>query len=203
MQRVRLADVVRQLPRHGHALSRRTVAESQRWRLIEAVTEVTATLGYGRMSVADVIAAAGVSRKTFYEHFEDKEDCFLTAYDVLSTRLLDVLVSVGSAHRAGASRRRAQLEAFLAVIVQDLTSARVFMVDVLGAGGSALARRERVNDAFGEAILGKDVTPVLRRAIVGGVNNVVAGTLMRRARRSTLMALVAPLSGFVERSLSA
>ena len=201
MRRVRLANVVRELPRHGHALSRRTVAESQRWRLIEAVTEVTARLGYGSASVADVVAAAGVSRKTFYEHFGDKEDCFLSAYEVLSRRLLDLLVADGRDHPPGTARRRSQLEAFLAAMARDPTSARVFMVDVLGAGASALARRQRVNEAFGRAVLGDDVDPIRRRAIVGGVNTVVAGTLLRSSQRSSLMSLAEPLASFVEQAL--
>lgn len=201
MRRVRLAEVVRDLPRHGHALSRRTVAESQRWRLVEAVTEVAARLGYAGMSVADVIAAAGVSRKTFYENFEDKEDCFLTAYEVLSRRLLEVLVAEGRELPPGAARRRSQIEAFLTAMARDRASARVFMVDVLGAGAAALTRRERVNDDFGRAILGDEVDPIRRRAIVGGVNNVVAGTLMRSVRRSSLTSLAEPLTSFVESAL--
>src|SRR3954466_3544394 len=87
MRRVRLADVVRELPRRAHDLSRREVEESQRWRMLEAVTDVTAKHGYADAAVADIIAAAGLSRKTFYEQFKDKEECFLTAYDVVSKRL--------------------------------------------------------------------------------------------------------------------
>ena len=108
MPRVRLAEVVRKLPRRAHDLSRADVSESQRWRLLEAVTEVVAERGYEGASVAHVIAAAGVSRKTFYEHFADKEACFLAAYDVLSSRLLRALGRVGSASRtrgSGARRR--------------------------------------------------------------------------------------------------
>ncbi len=77
--------------------------DSQRWRLLEAITEVTAKLGYADATVADVIAGAGVSRKAFYEHFTDKEHCFLTAYDVLSERVLAAMVSAGGARRSSAA----------------------------------------------------------------------------------------------------
>src|SRR5262245_41468079 len=104
--RVRLAEVVRELPRRAHALPRRAVRESQHWRMIEAITEAVGKRGYADASVADVIELAGVSRRTFYEHFRDKEDCFLTAYEVLSGRCIDAMVAAGAAHPAGKLRRR-------------------------------------------------------------------------------------------------
>src|SRR5262249_49778086 len=121
--RVQLAEVVRDLPRRPHDLSRKTVRTSQRIRLLEAVLE-GAGVGYAQMSVADVIADANVSRKTFYEHFRDKEDCFLAAYDFVADRTLAKLVTVGLNHRAGASRRRAQVTAFLQSLADDPLVAR-------------------------------------------------------------------------------
>jgi AcrR family transcriptional regulator len=169
--------------------------------MLEAITEVTARTGYAEASVAAVIAVAGVSRKTFYEQFRDKEECFLAAYDVLSDQLVRALVDVGASLRAGPPRRRAQVAAFLGALAKDPASARVFMVDVLGAGPRALKRRERVNASFGDAVLGDAVAePVRRAAIVGGVNNVVAGALME-SRTADLLALVDPLSAFVEDAL--
>lgn len=201
MSRVRLAQVVRELPRRAHDLSRKEVESSQRWRMLEAITEVTAKAGYAEASVADVIAVAGVSRKTFYEQFRDKEECFLTAYDVLSDKLVRALVGVGADVRAGSARRRAQMAAFLGALAKDPAAARVFMVDVLGAGPRALKRRERVNASFAAAVLGDAVTdPVRRAAIVGGVNNVVAGALIE-SRTADLLALAPPLSAFVEHAL--
>ena len=69
------------LPRGRHAAPREVVWESQRGRLLAAMAEVVASKGYGAVAVRDVIARAGVSRKTFYEHFDNKEECFLAAYD--------------------------------------------------------------------------------------------------------------------------
>lgn len=177
-RRVILADVVRELPRRAHDLSRKTVRASQRWRLLEAVTEVIASVGYAEMSVADVIAAANVSRKTFYEHFRDKEDCFLAAYDFLSDRFILNIVRVGEQHRTGAARRRAQVTAFLATLAREPEIARAFMVDVMGAGERALQRREAVNVRFSTTILGKSVDPTILAAIVGGVNAVCMSYLI-------------------------
>ena len=64
------------------------MTESQRNRIHQAMIEVVSERGYPDTRVVDVIGAAGVSRKTFYELFDSKEDCFLAAYDVLLGNLL-------------------------------------------------------------------------------------------------------------------
>jgi AcrR family transcriptional regulator len=200
--RVRLAKVLSELPRRAHDLSRKTVEESQRWRILSAMTEVTAKRGYAEASVADAIAVAGVSRKTFYEQFTDKEDAFLCAYDVVSDRLIAQLVSVGAAHPDPTARRRAQVAAFLDALAREPAGARVFMVDVLGAGPRALRRREKVNARFAEAVLGSATQdPVRRAAIIGGINNVVAGELLL-GHASRLRDLAAPLAEFMRAALA-
>ena len=83
---------VQPLPRGRHSLSREEVRASQRRRMLEAMANATAEKGYVHTTVADVIKRAGVSRETFYEHFSDKEDCFIAAYDA---GVEAVLVRVG------------------------------------------------------------------------------------------------------------
>src|SRR5437870_5361711 len=69
------------LPRGQHALPRHVVAGTQRRRLHDGAVAAVAEKGYAATTVADIIASAGVSRSTFYEHFTDKEHCVLSAYD--------------------------------------------------------------------------------------------------------------------------
>jgi AcrR family transcriptional regulator len=193
-----LADIVRVLPKRGLGITRRTVKESQRWRMLEAVTEAVARRGYAEASVADVIEIAGVSRKTFYEHFRDKEDCFLKAYEVLSARLVAAMTSAARPNMSAAARRRAQMTRFIDALVRDPLVARVFMVDVLGAGERALQARERVNASFSEAVLGREIDPIRRAAIVGGVNAVVVGALLEgraKALPDTLDEMCAFITG--------
>src|ERR1044072_9485639 len=82
-----------QLPRGRHGLSPEAVTESQRGRILTAMVEVTAERGYADCRIADVIAYAGGSRKTFYELFSDKEDCFLAAYVLWPGLLFTTTVS--------------------------------------------------------------------------------------------------------------
>src|SRR5918996_5397040 len=71
------------LPAGQHKLPREFVLRSQRDRMLDAMAQACAFEGYGGATVAAVIARAGVSRRTFYEHFRDREDCFLAAYDAI------------------------------------------------------------------------------------------------------------------------
>src|SRR3954463_3168983 len=80
---------LRVLPRGRHAAPREVVAESQRERLLVAMADAVAEKGYAHAAVADVIERAGVSRRTFYEHYANKEECFLAAYDAGVSGMLD------------------------------------------------------------------------------------------------------------------
>ena len=86
---VERSEIPRRLPRGSHGLDRRLVAESQRTRLLEAVGRAVAEKGYGGATIDDIVRRAGVSKMTFYEHFRDKEDCFIAAYEAASEELFE------------------------------------------------------------------------------------------------------------------
>ena len=77
------------LPRRPHKSVREELRASQRGRLICAIADSVSANGYPATSVADIIALAGVSRRTFYEHFEDKEACFLALFAAASDGLVE------------------------------------------------------------------------------------------------------------------
>ena len=132
------------MPRGRHGLPREAVTDSQRARILAAMIEVVAARGYTDTRVVDVIGTAGVSRKTFYELFDSKEDCFLAAYDILLGRVLEE-AEAGFARQPGASwpeRIEAGLQAVLAHLAAHPEEARFALVEVLAAGPKALARRD-------------------------------------------------------------
>lgn len=158
--------------------SRKEARANQRWRLLGAMAHVVGVEGYAGASIAQVIARAGVSRKAFYEYFADKEDCFLAAYEELSARLVRALVEEGTAGPRG-RRTQAQLRLYLKSLSDDLPLARAFVIEVFAAGPRALALREEVNRRFSELVFGHtSAEPLVRKAIIGGVNDVVAGALL-------------------------
>jgi AcrR family transcriptional regulator len=180
------------LPRGRHAAPRDVVMRSQRERLLAAMAEVVAEKGYGKASVADVIERAGVSRKTFYEHFANKEACFLAAYDAGADLLLEAIAQavadkMGDWRAAMEAGTRAYLDTFAAN--PDL--ARTFVVEVLAAGPVALERRTEILDRFVEQLVGlsaaarasapelPDHPRHVYEASVGAVNELVTRRLLR------------------------
>jgi len=132
------------LPAGRHGLPAEVVAESQRQRMLSAAIEAVADSGYQETRVSDIIARAGVSRKTFYELFDDKEDCFLAAYDQELSALVEV---TGEAFAAGGSSDWADqvtsgVQALLAWLSANPAAAQVCLIDVMGAGKRATAKRD-------------------------------------------------------------
>jgi AcrR family transcriptional regulator len=130
-----------QLPGGHHGLSPEEVAASQRARVVEAMRAAIADHGYSDASIADVIKRAGVSRKTFYAQFTDKEDCFLEIYDDQVARLHAVTRDAFDAQDDWVPALRAGLTALLNALAYDPAAARLCFVDVLAAGPRAAAAR--------------------------------------------------------------
>jgi AcrR family transcriptional regulator len=159
---------VRPLPRGPHRLAREEVLASQRGRMLDAIAEVVALRGYGAATVAGVIERARVSRKTFYEHFRDKEDCFLAAYDT------GVEILMATMRDAGADLRP-RIGAFLRTLAAEPAFARTFVIEVGAAGPRALERRQQVHEAFA-AMVGEAPEAL---ACVGATNELVAREISR------------------------
>src|SRR4051795_2894309 len=142
------------LPRGRHAAPREVVRNSQRGRMLAAMAAAVGEKGYGTVAVADVIARAGVSRKTFYEHFDNKEECFLAAYDAGVELMLDAIdAAIGDAAAGGPlAIARAGTARYLETLASNPAFARTFLVEVLAAGPRALERRAAVHARFAEQL---------------------------------------------------
>lgn len=176
------------------------VAEHQKARLEGAMVEAVARHGYAGTTLRELVALAGVSKTTFYEHFESKQDCFLATFDeivnVLSAR-------VGQAWRTdGDFRERlvAALSAFMNLAVEEPNAAALAAVESLTLGAAGVAHRERasaafetlVQQSFDHAPSPHEVSPVVVRAIVAGIRG-VAYRRLRTGRAQELPELVEPL----------
>ena len=75
------------LPPGRHGLPRDFVVHNQRERLIAGLAEAVAEKGYGGTTIADITRHAAVSRRTFYEHFDGKDECFVAAFDTVTVQL--------------------------------------------------------------------------------------------------------------------
>src|SRR5436190_12529754 len=184
----------RPLPRGPHGLERDVVLASQRGRMLAAMADAVATKGYVATTVADVVAGAGVSRKTFYEHFRDKEDCFLAAYDAGVDLVLDAIVAARPAQGDDSwiALMRARVRAYLHTLAANPAFARTFLIEVFAAGPHALDRRAEVLRRFAQ--LFRDLHREARRqfpelppvpehiyvAAVGAINELVSDVARER-----------------------
>src|SRR3954453_8960226 len=120
------------LPKGRHGLSRQFIASNQRERLLDAIANVVAEEGYAATRGADITKDAGVSRKTFYELFDDKEDCFLAAYDAITSLLMDSMARglAAVADRSWEEQVSALLGEFLHFLAAEPAFARMCIVEV-------------------------------------------------------------------------
>ena len=168
---------------------------SQRARMLDAITRAVAYKGYSRVTVGDVVSEAAVSRRTFYEQFKDKEDCFLAAYATGTEALIADMVEAALTVGPDADWRevlQVAIDSYVRGLAGDPEFARTFLVDVLGAGPAAVELRVRVYEQFVQqyVILARraarqheeigEVPEVYLRALVGGIGELVQQHLLTK-----------------------
>ncbi|WP_079031696.1 TetR/AcrR family transcriptional regulator [Streptomyces specialis] len=140
------------LPSGRHGLSREHVASSQRARIVLALFDAVAEKGYPSTTIGDLVERAGISRRTFYEHFPNKEVCFLTAFDDavahVSERMIEALASV--AKDDWRERIRRSWRVFLEDLAANPSAARSLYIETFSAGPSLIQRTTAVNAGFAQ-----------------------------------------------------
>jgi AcrR family transcriptional regulator len=177
------------------------LSEIQRARIVAAAIEVVAEAGYARLTVAEIITRAKISRRTFYEIFADREQCFLAAFDAALARVAKPVLVAYAERRAWRERIDAALIAALATFDTQPALARLLVVDALAAGPLALERRAAVIDTLVRAVAegrrararGRDPGPLAAEAVIGAVLGVLHARLLDERRRQPLLTLAGPL----------
>lgn len=191
------------LPRGPHALTREQVTASQRERLIVAMAEHVGQSGYAATTVANVLASAGVSRKAFYQHFANKQECFLATYDTITAEgRREVSRAYETADNAAEGARLAIAKLFERAI-ENPGDVRVALLEAGVVGQAGIERRERLMSQY-EGLLrdmlglprgpGTVPNPVLR-GIVGGLNGVL-NAHARNGRLEQLAELIPHMVGW-------
>jgi AcrR family transcriptional regulator len=174
--------------------------------------------GAANVSVGHVVGRSGVSRRTFYAIFDDREECFLAAFDEALQHVTMVVVVAYGTGGAWQTRVRAGLTALLGFLDSDRAAARLLVVESLAAGPGALQRRREVISGLvaildlgrveGKAKL--DPPALTAEAIVGGLLSVLHGRLATSQESQTrttdgqgetvehsLLELAGPLMGMI------
>jgi AcrR family transcriptional regulator len=187
-----------------HPDGREQVSEIQHGRILAAMVAVAVERGAGNATVARVVARSGVSRRTFYEQFEDREECFLGAFDEAVARIAAVVVPAYREPSKWRERVRAGLAALLEFLDCQRDWGRLPIVEALGAGPRALERRRgvliqiiAVVDRGREEARGNgNPQPLAAEGIVGGVLSLIHSRLLDDSN-APLLELLGPLMAMI------
>jgi AcrR family transcriptional regulator len=183
----------------------RYVSELQRTRLLDAAFALVAEQGYRRMAARKVAERAGVSPKTFYDLFSDREDCFLAAFDHALEECAAVALPAFEGESDWVARIRAGLGALLDFLDREPELCRLVFIEALGAGPRVLERRaeilaqlERVIDGGRTGVKGAGELPPLTAAgVVGATFSVIHGQLLQQPPESLVGLLGALMATIV------
>ena len=190
-----------QLPPGRHGLSRDFVEANQRERILDAVADVTSLVGYASMSVEDIISAAGVSRRTFYDNFKSKEDAFLTAYEEIGSEAFRRVRAAYAGSDTFAHGVIACLAEFLEFAAAEPRYADMCIVEVLVAGQAAIERRNSVMKVLAELLhAGAQTIPgavhppaLVAETIIGGMYEIIYSRVLE-GRTAELVDLLPELA---------
>lgn len=176
-----------------HGLTRDEVESSQRARIVAAMIRLVGERPFHDVGVAELVSAAGVSRKTFYQQFPNKEQVFAEAYDQALGGLLAVMRDAAEASQGRRDRLAVRVTALLTLLARDEAIGRVCFVEVSAAGPLALERRRHGTADLAAALLGfddGDEVPITALAAAGGLSEVVHHEIV--AGRSARLVALAP-----------
>lgn len=179
-----------------------SVPNEHRARLLQAMASVAAAQGLAATSIAAVVAEAGVSKRTFYEHFADKDACFLALYRAASASALRTLRESVQAERPWQDQVEHALGAYLAHLAAGPQLIRMLFVEIhhLGPAGATVRREvmQHLADYMLETINADAIvlTPTMAMAAVGGIHELVLQAI-ERGEAAQLERLTASASAVV------
>jgi len=154
-------------------------AAEHRRRLLDAMATAAAAKGYAAVTIADLAAEARVSRRTFYEHFDDKAACLIALYEAASAQSLGVLRAEVDTSRDWHAQVERALRAYFETLASNPPLLRTLFIEILGLGAPGLAARRRANRGLAEFIeqvlqaQSGQLAPPLALGIVGAINELV------------------------------
>ncbi len=173
-----------------NGLPRGQVTQIQRSRMLAAAVEAVEDLGYARMTVAQVISRARVSRKTFYDVFIDREDCFLAAFEQAISRARPIAQGAYELESNWRDGIRAALGSMLILMDAEPAVARLCIVESLSAGERVLNSRIKLLYELAEIIdqgraattASREPAEVTAEGVVGAVSAVLYMRMLKPSK---------------------
>ena len=158
-------------------------------RLLEAMADAVREHGFAATTVGDVVARARTSRRTFYQHFEDREACFLALFDLVTGRLLELIAEAATGDAPWEARVDRALGAYLGALAADPELTRSCIQETRGLGQAGLARARAVDRRWAGMMVRlvdearshdpelRPLSPEAATVITGGFRDLVIETL--------------------------
>jgi len=160
-------------------------AVAVRSRLIDGLERCVSSKGLAATTISDVVAAAQVSKRTFYEHFSDKDACFLASYLTCTERVLTAITEAVDTAAPWRQQVRSMMRAYLAQLQAKPALTQTFFLEIQAAGPKTLQARQGVYQRFNDVIRDQvrrmrkynphlgTLPPAMATAVVGGINALV------------------------------
>jgi AcrR family transcriptional regulator len=127
---------------------------SHRERLIDAIAKSIEEKGYRETTVADIVRIARTSRRTFYEHFEDREACFLALFDAINDATMDRIATAVLPEQPLEQQVDRALDAYIESVTEYPALYQSFVRELPGLGQAGADRQLAVIERFAELLVG-------------------------------------------------
>jgi AcrR family transcriptional regulator len=128
-------------------------ADEVRGRLMLAMAQSISEKGFAQTVVADVVRIARVSRRTFYEHFEDREDCFLAICDAFTAKASELIAEAADPSLPWDQQVRAGIEAHTALLMANPPLTRSFFFEIYSTGERGAAQHRKIHRRFADQLV--------------------------------------------------
>jgi AcrR family transcriptional regulator len=184
-------------------------ASEHRQRLLDALATALATQPFADVTIADIVARARVSKRTFYEQFSNKEACLLALGERLSEHTLALIAANYRFDEDWVAQLRGVTHAFLCSLESQPAVMRAVYIELLTIGPAGLALRRRMGERFGQFLImqvevfraleprKRPLSPALATAVVGGINELILQAI-ENGQADQLSALTPTVTEFVQ-----
>lgn len=180
------------LPSRSGWLSHEQVMGIQRARILAAAVDSMQESGYAALTVAAVVQRARVSRKTFYEVFANRGECFTAVVEEISARALSLARSAYAAENGWLAVTRSALNSLLCLIDEEPGLARIWFIDAMAGPEAVHEHKTEVTATLAAAVdLGRGVagdrpqpSQLTAEATVGGISQIISTRLLNGSRES-------------------
>jgi len=167
--------------------------------LVEGLCAAVEVRGLAATRIADIVRYARVSKRTFYEHFADKEACFVEAYREMGKQTLQEIAAVVDLSAPWQRQIEEALRAYFTALDARPKLTRAFFLEIHVAGARALTLRREVLERFAELTSRfvtlarksqpalRPLTPLMATAIVGAINELMLLKAERAMRMNELL----------------